>query len=87
MSSASSPAAKPNARESAAAPASQARPTPATSQTQRPRQPEGHLLTPHDEEALLKLNLSDLPIPKVGGLDVDGLKPTLLGRLLRRKSR
>jgi hypothetical protein len=80
MSSASSPASKPTVRQTPATPAQPARPAPTNRQ-----QPGGTLLTPHDEEALLKLNLSDLPIPKVGGLDVDGFKPSLLSRLFGKK--
>ena len=85
MSSASSPASKPPVRQTPSAPAPQARSAPAKPQTPQPRQAEGSFLTPHDEEALLKLNLRDLPIPKVGGLEVDGLKPSLLGRWFGRK--
>jgi len=38
-----------------------------------------------EEAAVLKLDLSDLPIPKLSGLDVDGLKPTLLQRLFGKR--
>jgi hypothetical protein len=38
-----------------------------------------------EEAAVLKLDLSDLPIPKLGGLDVDGLKPTLMQRLFGKR--
>lgn len=85
MSSASSPVPKPAVRQTPAASAQPARSAPARSQVETAREPEGKLLTAHDEEALLKLNLSDLPIPKVGGLEVDGLRPSLLGRLFGRK--
>jgi hypothetical protein len=85
MSSVPSPASKPTVRQTPATPAQPARPAQSKPQVQHPRQPEGTLLTAHDEEALLKLNLSDLPIPKVGGLDVDGFKPSLLSRLFGRK--
>jgi len=34
-----------------------------------------------NEEQLLNLNLSDLSIPKMNDLRVDGLKPSLLSRL------
>ena len=38
-----------------------------------------------DEAAVLKLDLSDLPIPKLSGLDVDGLQPTLMQRLFGKR--
>lgn len=38
-----------------------------------------------EEAAVLKLDLSDLPIPRLDGLQVDGLKPTLMQRLFGRK--
>lgn len=38
-----------------------------------------------EEAAVLKLDLSDLPIPKLSGLDVDGLKPTFFQRLFGKK--
>lgn len=34
-----------------------------------------------EEAAVLKLDLSDLPIPRLDGLQVDGLQPTLFQRL------
>jgi hypothetical protein len=38
-----------------------------------------------EEAAILNLDLSGLPIPKVGGLNVDGFKPSLLDRLFGRR--
>jgi len=38
-----------------------------------------------EEAAVLKLDLSDLPIPRLSSLDVDGLKPTLLQRLFGKR--
>jgi hypothetical protein len=41
-------------------------------------------LTGQQEEALLKLDLSDLVLPKVNDLHVDGLKSSWLSRLVGR---
>lgn len=38
-----------------------------------------------DQDAWLKLDLSDLPLPKVDDLRVDGLKPSWFARLLGRR--
>ena len=38
-----------------------------------------------EEAAVLKLDLSDLPIPNVGGLQVDGFKPSFFQRLFGKK--
>lgn len=38
-----------------------------------------------EEAAVLKLDLSDLPIPRMSGLDVDGLKPSFFQRLFGKR--
>ena len=38
-----------------------------------------------EEAAVLNIDLAGLPLPKVGGLNVDGFKPSLLDRLFGRR--
>ncbi|HTE41218.1 MAG TPA: hypothetical protein VK629_10320 [Steroidobacteraceae bacterium] len=47
-------------------------------------EPSRHLRMGTEEAAILNLDLSGLPIPKVGGLNVDGFKPSLFDRLFGR---
>jgi hypothetical protein len=38
-----------------------------------------------EEAAVLQLDLSDLPAPRVGGLQVDGFKPSFFERLFGKR--
>jgi hypothetical protein len=38
-----------------------------------------------EEAAVLNLDLAGLPVPKVGGLHVDGFKPSLFQRLFGKR--
>ena len=38
-----------------------------------------------EEAAVLKIDLSDVQLPKVGGLQVDGFKPTFFERLFGKR--
>jgi hypothetical protein len=38
-----------------------------------------------EEAAVLNIDLAGLPLPKVGGLNVDGFKPTLFERLFGKR--
>ena len=58
-----------------------ARPASARTQTEQPRT----LLLGREEAAVLKLDLSDLTLPKVGDLNVDGFKPTFFERLFGKR--
>jgi len=61
-------------------------PTRQQSFSQRKPTDEGPALTMGKEEAaVLKLDLSDLALPKVGGLQVDGFKPSFFERLFGKK--
>jgi hypothetical protein len=54
--------------------------------SQRKPADEGPALTMGKEEAaVLKLDLSDLALPKVGGLQVDGFKPSFFERLFGKR--
>jgi hypothetical protein len=58
------------------------RPRPAAQQSmEAPRM----LSLGNEEAAVLQLDLSDLPIPKMGGLHVDGFKPSFFQRLFGKK--
>lgn len=37
------------------------------------------------DERLVRLNLGDVPMPRVGGLEVEGFKPSWLQRLFGRR--
>jgi hypothetical protein len=59
---------------------------------QRPRPTAQHsmeaprvLSLGNEEAAVLQLDLSDLAIPKMGGLHVDGFKPSFFQRLFGKK--
>ncbi len=43
------------------------------------------LLMGTEEAAVLKLDLSDITLPKVGGLQVDGFKPSFFERLFGKR--
>jgi hypothetical protein len=43
------------------------------------------LLMGTEEAAVLKLDLSDVTLPKVGGLQVDGFKPSFFERLFGKR--
>ncbi len=50
------------------------------------KQEQPRMLTMGTEEAaVLKVDLSDLPLPKVGGLQVDGFKPSFFERLFGKR--
>jgi hypothetical protein len=54
--------------------------------SQRKPADEGPALSMGKEEAaVLKLDLSDLALPKVGGLNVDGFKPSFFERLFGKR--
>jgi hypothetical protein len=63
-----------------------------TAAVQRPR-PMGQQATEasrplafgKEEAAVLKINVSDLHVPSVGGLQVDGFKPSFFERLFGKK--
>jgi hypothetical protein len=38
-----------------------------------------------EEAAILNIDLAGLPLPKVGGLNVDGFKPSLFDRLFGKR--
>lgn len=79
MSSASSSAAPSMQRNTAAA----QRPTNAP---QRKQADTSRTLSMGTEEAaVLKLDLTDLALPKVGGLNVDGFKPSFFERLFGKR--
>ena len=77
MTSATSSAANSTHRNTTAAP----RTAPARHPVEQPR----NLTMGTEEAAVLKLDLSDLSLPKVGGLQVDGFKPTFLERLFGKR--
>jgi hypothetical protein len=62
-----------------------------TAAMQRPRPmaaqaaPQRTLGFGNEEAAVLKVDLSDLHVPKVGGLQIDGFKPSFFDRLFGRK--
>jgi hypothetical protein len=51
----------------------------------RPATEERTLRLATEEAAVLKIDLTGLPLPKVGGLTVDGFKPTLFQRLFGKR--
>jgi hypothetical protein len=61
-----------------------------TAPAQRPAATRPHaeqsrsLLLGTEEAAVLKIDLSDVQLPKVGGLQVDGFKPSFFDRLFGR---
>jgi hypothetical protein len=59
------------------------RPVPAAprQQNEQPR----NLLMGTEEAAVLKLDLSDVTLPQVGGLQVDGFKPSFFERLFGKR--
>ena len=57
------------------------RSTPVRAQTEHPRT----LVLGTEEAAVLKLDLSDLRLPQVGGLQVDGFKPSFFQRLFGKR--
>jgi hypothetical protein len=48
-------------------------------------QPQRTLGFGNDEAAILKVDLSDIHVPQVGGLQIDGFKPSFFARLFGRK--
>jgi hypothetical protein len=76
MTSATSSAATSTHRNTAAP-----RTVPNRPQMERPR----HLTMGTEEAAVLKLDLSDLSLPQVGGLQVDGFKPSFFERLFGKR--
>lgn len=48
-------------------------------------EPARTLLKGSDEAAVLNIDLAGLPLPKVGGLHVDGFKPSLFQRLFGKR--
>jgi hypothetical protein len=52
-----------------------------------PRKTEssGALLMGTEEAAMLRIDLSDVQLPKVGGLQVDGFKPSFFERLFGKR--
>lgn len=62
--------------------------THATAQRPAPRtahEPERTLRMGTEEAAVLNIDLTGLKLPKVGGLNVDGFKPSLFQRLFGRR--
>jgi hypothetical protein len=51
----------------------------------RQNEPVRNLRMGSDEAAVLKLDLTDLPLPQMGGLDVDGFKPSFFQRLFGKR--
>ena len=51
----------------------------------RQNEPVRNLRMGSEEAAVLKLDLSDLPLPQMGGLDVDGFKPSFFQRLFGKR--
>jgi len=51
----------------------------------RTNEPARELRMGTEEAAVLKLDLSGLPLPKVGGLQVDGFKPSFFERLFGKR--
>jgi hypothetical protein len=51
----------------------------------RTNEPARELRMGTEEAAVLRLDLSGLPLPKVGGLEVDGLKPSFFERLFGKR--
>ena len=62
-----------------------------TATVQRAAAPRGQTEHPRtltmgtEEAAVLKIDLSDVALPKVGGLQVDGFKPSFFERLFGKK--
>ena len=55
---------------------------PAMSRATRPRPADaGFAIARHEEDELIKLDLSDLALPKINDLQVDGLKASFWSRL------
>ncbi len=48
-------------------------------------EPGRKLLMGTEEAAVLKLDLSDITLPKMGGLQVDGFKPSFFARLFGKR--
>ena len=61
--------------------ATTARNVPNRQQAEQPR----HLTMGTEEAAVLKIDLSDLTLPQVGGLQVDGFKPSFFERLFGKR--
>jgi hypothetical protein len=53
--------------------------------TRNQQEPPRNLLMGTEEAAVLKLDLSDITLPKVGGLQVDGFKPSFFERLFGKR--
>jgi hypothetical protein len=56
-------------------------PAPQRNHTEQPR----NLVMGTEEAAVLKIDLSDLSLPQVGGLQVDGFKPSFFERLFGKR--
>ena len=57
----------------------------AGSTVNRSAEPSRTLMRGSDEAAVLNIDLGGLQLPKVGGLNVDGFKPTLFQRLFGKR--
>ena len=58
---------------------------PRNAATRNPTEQPRKLLMGTEEAAVLKLDLSDITLPQVGGLQVDGFKPSFFARLFGKR--